>query len=108
MPNSASRDQLMRIFGVIFGVAVVVGGMVGQGILRTPGIVAGAVHSPELILLLWAAGAALAAISAFAYVELGTAIPCAGGSYDYVRRGFGPLAGVVSGWAAWLISITSM
>jgi APA family basic amino acid/polyamine antiporter len=108
MPNSASRVQLLRIFGVMFGVAVVVGGMVGQGILRTPGIVAGAVHSPQLILLFWAAGAALAAISAFAYVELGTAIPLAGGPYDFVRRGFGPLAGVVAGFAVWLISITTM
>jgi APA family basic amino acid/polyamine antiporter len=84
----------------------VVGGMVGQGILRTPGIIAGAVHSPELILALWAMGALLAGISAFAYVELATAIPCAGGPYDFVRRAFGPLAGVVTGWGAWLILIT--
>jgi len=80
--------------------------MVGQGILRTPGIIAGAVHSPELILTLWALGALLAGISAFAYVELATAIPCAGGPYDFVRRAFGPLAGVVTGWGAWLILIT--
>ena len=89
-----------------FGIAAVVGGMVGQGILRTPGIIAGAVHSPELILALWGMGAVLAAISAFAYVELATAIPCAGGTYDFVRRAFGPLAGVVAGWGAWLILVT--
>jgi APA family basic amino acid/polyamine antiporter len=80
--------------------------MVGQGILRTPGIIAGAVHSPQLILGFWAMGGVLAAISAFAYVELATAIPCAGGSYDFVKRAFGPLAGVVAGWGAWLILVT--
>ena len=102
----SSRGSLLRVLGVAFGIAAVVGGMVGQGILRTPGIIAGAVHSPELILALWAAGAVLAAISAFAYVELATAIPCAGGTYEYARRAFGPLAGVVAGWGAWLILIT--
>src|SRR5688500_5246560 len=102
----SSRGSLLRILGITFGIAVVVGGMVGQGILRTPGIIAGAVHSPELILALWAMGALLAGLSAFAYVELATAIPCAGGPYDFVRRAFGPLAGVVTGWGAWLILIT--
>ena len=103
MPKQRS---LLRILGVAFGIAAVVGGMVGQGILRNPGVIAGAVHSPELILGLWVLGGFLAAISAFAYVELATAIPCAGGPYDFVRRAFGPLAGVVAGWGAWLVLVT--
>ena len=74
-----TRGSLLRILGVAFGIAVVVGGMVGQGIFRTPGIIAAAVHSRELILSLWVMGGLLAGINAFAYVELGTAIPCAGG-----------------------------
>ena len=78
-----AAGKLLRILGVVFGVAAVVGGMVGQGILRTPGIVAGAVYSWELIVALWLGGAVLVAVSAFAYVELGTAIPRAGGPYDY-------------------------
>jgi APA family basic amino acid/polyamine antiporter len=93
--------------GVVFGVAAVVGGMIGQGILRTPGIIAGAAHSPGLIMILWLFGACLVAVSAFAYVELGTAIPCAGGPYDFVRRAFGDLAGVIAGWAGWLICISA-
>ncbi len=101
-----AAGKLLRIFGVVFGVAAVVGGMVGQGILRTPGIVAGAVYSWELIIALWLGGAVLVAVSAFAYVELGSAIPRAGGPYDYVRRTFGSLAGVVTGWAAWLVLVT--
>ena len=52
----STRLSLLRVLGVAFGVAAVVGGMVGQGILRTPGIIAGAIHSPELILALWAMG----------------------------------------------------
>lgn len=102
------RGALLRILGVVFGIAAVVGGMVGQGILRQPGIVAGAVHSPGLILLLWTLGALVVAVGAFAYVELGTAIPCAGGPYDFVRRAFGETAGVIAGWAGWLILVSAM
>lgn len=100
-----SHAQLLRVLGFAFGLAAVVGGMVGQGILRTPGIVAGAVHSPLLILLTWTTGALIVAITAFAYLELGTAIPCAGGPYDFVRRAFGSQASVAVGWGCWLILI---
>lgn len=105
---SVKSGALLRILGSVFGTAAVIGGMVGQGILRTPGIVAGAVHSPQLMVLLWSCGAVLVAISAFAYVELGTAIPCAGGPYDYVRRAFGDVPGVIAGWAGWLILVSAV
>jgi len=108
MPSARAKcGSLLRILGVVFGIAAVVGGMIGQGVLRTPGIIAGAAHSPGLIMLLWICGAALVAVSAFAYVELGTAIPCAGGPYDFVRRAFGDLPGVIAGWAGWLICISA-
>lgn len=94
------------MLGVAFGIAAVVGGMVGQGILRTPGIIAASVQSPELIIALWVVGGLLTAINALAYIELATTIPCAGGPYDFVRRAFGPLAGVVTGWGAWLVLVT--
>ena len=102
---SSSRNNLLRVLGLIFGVAVVIGGMVGQGVLRTPGIVANAVHSPALILLLWIVGALLVAISAFAYVELGSALPSAGGPYDFVHRAAGPLAGIIAGWGLWFVLV---
>ena len=102
------HGSLLRILGLAFGIAAVMGSMVGQGILRTPGIVAGAAHSPHLIVLLWLGGAALVAVSAFAYVELGAAIPCAGGPYDFIRRAFGELAAIVAGWAALLAGVSSL
>lgn len=102
----SSGGTLLRVLGVAFGIAAVVGAMVGQGILRTPGIVAGAVHTPGMILLMWVVGAVFVAASACAYMELGTAIPRAGGPYEYVRRAFGPVAANVTGWACWLVMIT--
>jgi APA family basic amino acid/polyamine antiporter len=102
-----SGRELVRVLGLIFGLAAVIGGAVGQGILRTPGIVAGAIPSPVLILLLWAAGAAIAAINAIPFAELGTAVPQAGGPYVFVRRAFGPTSGVIVGWADWLNNVST-
>ena len=106
-PDSRSGGELVRVLGIIFGLAAVIGGSVGQGILRTPGIVAGAVPDPALILLLWVVGGAIAAITAVAFAELGAAIPHAGGPYIFVRRAFGPSTGIAIGWADWLNTISA-
>jgi APA family basic amino acid/polyamine antiporter len=105
--DSRSGGELVRVLGIIFGLSAVVGGAVGQGILRTPGIVAGAVPEPAIILVQWAAGGAIATMSALALAELGAAIPHAGGPYVFVRRAFGPTAGTIIGWSDWLNSISA-
>lgn len=97
--------NLLRVLGLAFGLAVVVGGVVGQGILRTPGIVAGAVPDPTLILLLWALGGLMIAIDACVWAELGSSIPCTGGPYALARRAYGETAGIVVGWADWLTNV---
>ncbi len=42
--------RLRRVLGLGFGLAVSVGGTIGVGILRTPGLVAAQVQSPLAIL----------------------------------------------------------
>ena len=110
MPTSrrSAAGHLLRILGIAFGLAVVVGGVVGQGILRTPGIVAGAVPDPTLIMLLWAAGGLLALVDACSLVELGASIPREGGPYALARRAYGPAAGIVVGWADWIQGALAM
>jgi APA family basic amino acid/polyamine antiporter len=93
---------LLRVLGLAFGIAVVVGGSVGQGIMRTPGIVASAVPGPWLILLLWAFGGALSLVDGLVVMELGAALPCTGGPYAFARRAFGNLSGIMLGWSDWL------
>ena len=105
MADHVHSQSLLRILGLAFGIAVVVGGAVGQGIMRSPGIVASAVHSPVLIVLLWAVGGMLALIDGLVVMELGAALPCAGGPYAFARRAFGPLSGTMLGWADWLSGI---
>lgn len=97
-----SGTRLLRVLGAAFAVAAVVGGTIGQGILRTPGLVAAAVPDATLILALWLAGGAIAAVDACSTVELGASTGEAGGPFAFVRRAFGPVAGLAAGLADWL------
>ena len=94
--------RLLRVLGLVFGLAVVVGGVIGSGIMRAPGVVALGLSSEPLILLAWALGGCVAMLSAMPLVEAGASIPRAGGSYAIATRAFGPTAGFVTGWLAWL------
>ncbi len=100
--SHGARGDLLRVLGLGFGIAVVVGGVVGQGIMRTPGIVAGALHDPIWILGAWAAVGLFTLIDAFALVELGASVPHAGGPYAFVQRAFGRVPGAIIGWSDWL------
>jgi APA family basic amino acid/polyamine antiporter len=102
MASQVQSTSLLRVLGLAFGIAVVVGGAIGQGIMRTPGIVASVVPDAWLILALWAGGGALALIDGLVVMELGAALPCSGGPYAFARRAFGNLAGIMLGWSDWL------
>ena len=89
---------LLRILGLAFGMAVVVGHSVGVGIMRTSGPTAGRLGTPTLIYLVWLSLGVFVLMAANTLAELATAIPKAGGPYVYVRRAFGDYLGFVSGW----------
>jgi len=98
----APPRTLLRVLGLLFGLAVVVGSVIGSGIMRAPGVVALGITNPTLILLAWAVGGAVAMLMAMPLVEAGSSIPHAGGAYPIVLRAFGPVAGFLTGWVAWL------
>src|SRR5438552_17452920 len=93
---------LIRILGIGFGLAVIVGSTLGIGILRTPGLVAGQLPNPTAILLVWIAGGVYTLVGAVCLAELGTMLPRAGGYYVYARRAFGDTAGFAVGWSDWI------
>ena len=96
------RGHLLRVLGVTFGIAVVVGGVIGQGILRTPGVVASGVQSPAWIFALWALCGLVAFIDSMSTVELAASIRRTGGPYAFARRAFGSLTGLAVGVCDWL------
>ena len=101
------RGRLLRIFGLGFGLAVVIGGTIGSGILRNPSVVAAGFVDTKLILAAWLAGGLFVAIEAMPTVELGAAIPLSGGPYSLAARAIGPFTGFFVGWADWLQLVMS-
>src|SRR5712664_644856 len=93
---------LRRILGVGFGLAVIVGSTLGIGILRAPGLVAGQISNPSIILGLWLVGGLYTLLGAVCLAELGTMLPQTGGYYVYARRTFGESVGFAVGWTDWL------
>lgn len=93
---------LLRLLGAGFGVAALVGGTIGAGILRTPGEVAAHLPDSRWIFAVWLLGAVYALVAAVAVAELGAALPKAGGFYVYARRAFGDRIGFAIGFGDWL------
>jgi APA family basic amino acid/polyamine antiporter len=97
-----SEHKLLRILGAGFGVAVIVGAVIGVGILRTPGEVAAHLADPRLILAMWLGGGIYALLAAVSVTELGTMLPETGGYFVFSRRAFGNAVGFTVGWTDWI------
>ncbi len=95
---------LKRILGVWDGLALVVGLVIGAGILRTPGLIAGYLGDARLILLVWVVGGAIALVSAMVFSEMAAMYPEAGGKFAYARQAFGPIGGFVAGWSEVIVT----
>ena len=101
MANPAP-GKLLQVLGLGFGLAGAVGGTIGAGILRTPGLVAGPLGQPSWILAAWLLGGLYALLGAVCVAELATSLPQAGGWTVYASRAFGARAGFLVGWSDWL------
>ena len=55
-PEERSSGGLLSVLGVAFGLAGSVGGTIGAGILRTPGLVAAQLATAPLVLAAWLIG----------------------------------------------------
>lgn len=99
---------MLRILGVGFGVAVVVGNTISVGILRTPGEIASHLQSSTLIITLWILGGLYAFFCTLSVTELATTLPQAGGWYVYSRRAFGDYGGFLVGCSDWIVQAASV
>ena len=79
--------------------AVTVGIVIGAGILGTPGLIAGYLGDPWIILGMWFFGGIMAGLSTLVLAEMAAALPEAGGKYVYARYAWGDTMGFVAGWS---------
>lgn len=96
------HGRLLRVLGLGFGLAVIIGNTIGAGIFRAPGSIASQLPHPGLFLGVWVLGGLYALLGAIAMAELGAMIPKSGGQYVFSRYALGEYAGFVVGWSDWI------
>jgi amino acid transporter len=86
--SQTENEQLERGLGLKEAVALNMIEIVGIGPFVVSSLVIKAMGGPQAMLA-WVAGAAIAAMDAFVWSELGAAMPKAGGTYVFLREAYG-------------------
>lgn len=84
-----SEGQLNRRISLLQATAINMTDMVGIGPFVVLSTVADIMHGPWF-LYAWLAGALLSFVDATIWSELGSTFPLAGGSYNFLKEGYGP------------------
>lgn len=101
-PKRTQAGHLLKILGVGFGLAIIIGNTIGAGIFRTPGAIAEQLPNAWLFLGVWVVGGLYALLGAVSLAELGTMLPRSGGQYVFARYALGEYAGFIVGWSDWI------
>src|SRR5678815_5987912 len=86
----ALTPGLLRSLGLFTTIMMVIGGVIGSGIFRKPGVMAGQIGSPELLLGVWLLAGVITLFGALTNAEIAGMIPETGGQYVYFDRMYGP------------------
>ncbi len=90
--------ELTRGLGVLPAVAINVGNMIGTGIFLKTRVMTCNVGASSAVIGVWVLGGLLALVGAFAYSEVASMMPEAGGEYVYLRRAYGRVVSFLCGW----------
>src|SRR6266516_1812383 len=82
---------------------LVIGGVIGSGIFRKPGVMASQLGSPEILLFVWILAGVITLFGALTNAEIGGLIPETGGQYVYFERMYGPFFAFLYGWAVFAV-----
>ena len=102
-PSRPLSAGLLPTLGLFTTVMMVIGGVIGSGIFRKPGVMAGQVSSPELLLGVWVLAGVLTLFGALTNAEIASMIPETGGQYVYFERMYGPFFAFLYGWATFAV-----
>ncbi|MBS1746045.1 MAG: amino acid permease [Bacteroidetes bacterium] len=84
-----SEEKLSRKIGLLQASAINMIDMVGIGPFVVLSLVVDKMHEQYSFLYAWIAGAVLSFIDGMVWSELGATFPLAGGSYNFLKEGFG-------------------
>src|SRR5216110_1388852 len=103
VPTQQPQAEFVKALSRLDATALVVGSMIGSGIFIVSAEILREVHSPGLLLVVWAASGVVTLMGALTYGELAAMFPKAGGQYVYLREGIGPLFGYLYGWTLFVV-----
>ena len=100
---AVAEPELKRSLGLTSAIAIVVGGVIGSGIFVKPLEIARALPNEAWIYGIWGGLGIICLFGAFAYAELGTMFPEAGGQYAFLREAWGRFPAFLYGWCLFLV-----
>src|SRR5437867_12361108 len=106
-PTRPSNEGLVPSLSLFTTTMIVVGGVIGSGIFRKPGVMASEVGSPELLLFVWLLAGIITLFGALTNAEIAALIPETGGQYVYFERIYGPFVAYLYGWASFVVIQTA-
>lgn len=101
--GSNGSSPLVPALGMFSAVMLVAGGVIGSGIFRKPGVMAGEVGSPGLLLLVWVIAGLISLLGALSNAELAAMMPRTGGQYLYLQTAYGSFVAFLYGWALFAV-----
>jgi APA family basic amino acid/polyamine antiporter len=93
------KNDLERDLGLYATVTISMGAMIGSGIFVLPAL--GLKKAGPAVVLAYILAGLVVLPAALSKAEMATAMPESGGTYLYIDRAMGPLAGTVAGIGAW-------
>ena len=87
-PDPATPRSVLRRFGLLQAAALNMANMVGVGPFLTIPLLLSAMHGPQGMIG-WGLALVITLTDGMVWAELGAAMPGSGGSYVYLREGFG-------------------
>lgn len=101
--TSEHGPSLVRGLSLLDSVMLMVGGIIGSGIFLTAGQIATAVHKPLYFLGVWLIGGLISLLACFAFAEMASMYPEAGGQYVYLREAYGEFPAFLYGWMVFTV-----
>ncbi len=92
-------EKLHKNISLLSAFSIAAGAMISSGLFVLPGVVY--TNVGPAIILVYLLGGFLMVPTIFSQSELATAMPKAGGAYNYIMRILGAPAGMIAGFASW-------
>lgn len=102
-----SNTILIRSYGLLTAISILVGSVIGSSIFVKPAVMASQVADPLLLIGIWVVAGLISLIGAMVNAEIGSMIPDSGGQLVYFKKMYGDTFSFIYGWASFAVVNTA-